>query len=467
MAETAASPGTDPVSGRIRRHVDELVRLAGPTVVSRAGVMVMALVDTVMLGRYSAQELAYMGIAMAPVMPLLLVGLGLVMGTLVMTAAANGAGRDLECGAVWRRSLGYGAAIGGVFAVVLWFGEPLLLLFGQTGDLAAGGGAVTRILGLGLPPLMLFLTTTFFLEGIKRPLPSMVLMLAANVLNVFLNWVLIYGHFGFPALGAVGSAWATTGVRLFLGVGLVAYVWMMVDRERFGVRLRPSGGWRAWAAQRRLGYAAAVAIGLEATAFSVVNVFAGWLGPLPLAGYAIALNMISLVFMVAVGLGSATAVRVGFAHGRGDRWDLAVAGWTGLGVNTMAMAAFAILFALAPGVLVSGYTDDPLLVAVTLPAIAYCAWVLVFDGGQAVMANALRGRGDTWVTASLQGFSYFVVQLPVSYVLAFPLGRGLVGLFEGILIASVIAVVLLSVRFQALSTQDRRMAPVSPSSYDR
>jgi MATE family multidrug resistance protein len=326
---------------------------------------------------------------------------------------------------------------------------------------------VVQILGLGLPAALVFLTTNFFLEGIKRPVPGMVMVIAANIVNVLLNWVLIYGHLGFPAMGAAGSAWATTGVRLFLAVGLVTYVWSMTDHARFAVRARPGGGWGAWRTQRQIGYAAGASLGVEATAFGIVSVFAGWLGTVPLAGYSIALNLISMVFMVAIGIGSATAVRVGIARGEQGARGMALAGWTGLAINTVAMSGFGVLFWAIPDGLVSAYTADPELTSQTVPVVAFCAWVLVVDGGQGVMANALRGRGETWAPTGLHVFSYFGVMVPVSWILAFPLGRGVMGLFEDILIASIASVALLSGRFYRLCRRARDSRHLHPEANPR
>jgi len=450
-----------PLAIRLRRHVADLLRLSAPVVVARAGIMVMAFVDTAMVGRLSAHELAYLGIGLAPITTVLLTGIGLMMGTLVLTASAFGAERFTECGAVWRRSLGYALALGVAGAVICGFGEPLLAALGQPPDLAAGGGPVAQVVGLGLAAQLVFVTTTFFLEGIKRPVPGMVMMIAANVINVFLNWVLIYGHLGFPAMGALGSAWATTGVRVFLAVGLVAYVWTMADHARFGVRMRPAGGWKAWAEQRRIGFAAGASIGSEAVAFSTAALFAGHLGVLPAGVFSIALNLLSLVFMVAIGFGAATSVSVGIAHGRGNYRDLALAGWTGLGLNTAAMAAFGVAFALAPETLAGLYTTEAALLAASVPAVSLVAWVLVVDGGQALMANALRGRGETWVPTGMQAFSYFGVMVPVCWVLAFPVGNGVYGIWQGVLVASVVAMALLVGRFYWLTRLDRAEAMLS------
>ena len=432
-------------------HVSETVRLAAPVVVSRAGVLFMALVDTVMVGRFGVNELAYLGIGLAPTFPIMLSIMGLILGTMMTAAAALGAGREVECGAAWRRALPYALGLGLLASALCAFGEPFLLATGQSTDLARHGGRVTLVIGLGLPPVLLYLATTFFLEGIKRPLPGMLMMIAANGVNVFLNWVFIYGHLGFPDMGAVGSAWATTGVRLCLAIAMIAYVWTMPDHARFGVRLRPAGGWRAWTRQRRIGYGAGGSIGIESLTFSALSIFAGWLGPVSLAAYSITINLVAMVFMVAIGIGVATSVRVGIAHGRREARELALAGWTGLGLNVVAMLAIGAVLLAIPGTVAGAYTTDAGLIARTTPMIAFLAWVAVFDGGQGVMINALRGCGESWVPALLQGGSFALVMVPLAWVLAFPLGRGAMGLVEGILVGCVCAVALLAIRFHRLS----------------
>lgn len=445
----------------IKRHVADLMRLAAPVIVARAGLITMAIADTVMVGRFSVQELAYLTIGLAAITTLIVAMTGLVLGTLVVTAAAYGAGQPLQCGATWRRSLPFAFTIGGAGALICAFGQPLLMVLGQSPELAAAGGRVTQVIGLGLPAATIFVTSSFFLEGIKRPLPGMAMMIAANVLNVGLNWILIYGHLGFAPMGALGSAWATTGVRVFLAVGLVIYITcVMPERSIYGIGRPAGGGWRSWRRQRRIGYAAGASLGVEAGAFSILSIFAGWLGPLALGAYSIVLNLIAFAFMVAIGFGSATAVRVGIAHGRGDHAEAARAGWSGLVVNTVAMGAFALIMAMFPAGLVAIYSSDPNLAALTIPAVALAAWVLMADGGQAVMANALRGRGETWVTTACHVFSYLLVMVPLSWFLALPAGRGVIGLLEGIFIASIISLMLLGGRFQWLAMRDKRTLSV-------
>lgn len=434
----------------------DLWRLAVPVIVARAGIMTMALVDTVMVGRYSAEELAFQSIANAVTGSLLTTLLGLLLGTLVMTARMFGAGEHAECGAVWRRAVLYAFTLGLAGGALCTLGEPLLLAFGQSPEIAAGGGAVMLVFGLALPPALVGIATTFFLEGIRRPLPGMIVAVLANLLNVFLNWVLVWGNLGAPALGAVGAAAATAVVRTAMMLALVGYVWWMADHERFGVRRRRPWRWEAGAEQRRVGYGAAVSIGVETTAFGGLSIFAGWLGVLALAATSIAFNVVATIFMVALGLASATGVRVGIAAGRRDPDGIARAGWTGLGAVASVMALIGVVLALFAETIAGFYTSEAALLATAAPLVALCALLLVPDGGQVVMAHALRGRGDNLAPTLLHICSYLLLMLPSSWALALPAGRGVAGLWEGAIAASVFSVAVLSLRFRHLNREARR-----------
>lgn len=436
---------------RLARHVSEVLRLSWPVIVARSGIMTMALVDTIMVGHFSTTELAYLSIGQMPFMPVFLILLGLVMGTVVMASAAFGAENFRECGAVWRRSMPYAIYLGLFGCVISLFGEELLLAAGQNNELAYHGGRIMFVLGLGLPAYMVTITCSLFLEGIKHPKPAMVMMLVANVFNVGLNWMLVYGHGGFDAMGAEGSAIATALLRWLLGIALIGYIWTMAGHEKFGVRLAPSGGWRAWAKQRHVGYSSAFSIGGESLSFAAMGMFAGWLGEVPLAAYSIAHNLIAMAFMVSLGVGSATVVRVGIARGRGDRADLQLAGWTGLGVNIVFMGLIGVLFAFLPSLLANAYSNDAAVVAIAAPLVAFCGFVIVSDGGQAVMVNALRGAGGIWAPALIQNIAFMLFMIPLGWWLAIESGRGAIGLFEAIFAATILSLIMLSARFMLVS----------------
>ncbi len=160
-----------PLAGSLGDHVRRTLRLALPVVGARAGLLILVVVDTAMTGHSSAVELAYFGLAMAPQVPMLLVGIGLLLGTVVLVAQADGAGDHAACGAVWRVALVHAVVIGVAFGLLSQLGEPFLALVDQSPDLAAGGGRVIAMLGWGMPAALGYAATTFFLEGINRRTP--------------------------------------------------------------------------------------------------------------------------------------------------------------------------------------------------------------------------------------------------------------------------------------------------------
>lgn len=451
-----AKPGVSETAlARVARHISEMLRLAPPIMLARSGMILIILVDTMMLGHHDAVQLAYMAIGLTLVQPLVVTSLGLIMGTLVLSAHHFGAGEYLESGRVWRRSVAYAVALGVIASVVCLFGETLLTWTGQTPELAREGGKVMAVLGLGVPGHLLFLASSFFLEGIRKPTPGLVIMVVANVVNLGLNWVLIGGMVDWLPGGALGAATATTCARWVLGIGLIGYVLTMRENERYGVRRRATGGWRAWRQQRKLGYATGASLASESGSFAAVQQFAGWLGPLPLAAFTVAFSLLVLSFMAAIGLGAATAVRVGNAHGRKDPVDMAIAGWTGLGLTAVVTLVLGVAMVSLDETLVRVFTDDPKIAAAAIPLVIWVALALFTDGGQAVMANALRGRQDVWTPCFLQAFSFFCVMVPVTWYLMFPMGHGAAGMFQGVLIATIVSILLLSARFHFLYRADR------------
>ena len=460
MNSTSPEPVTrlafEGVRGRLKRHTSELIRLSAPIVVSRSGFLLLVMADTVMTGHFSSLELAYLAIGLGLIMPMMITSLGMIMGALVLTANAYGGERFTECGPIWRRSLWYGGFLGIICVLIGMAGEQLLLATDQTADISKHGGEIMQIVSLGLPGHLLFLCCAYFLEGINRPSLSMIVMVAANILNVALNWLLIDSSIFAEPLGAAGASWATTITRWAMALSMIAIVWNLKDRDKFAIRAPLTGGFKAWQELRRIGYAIGVSVGVESLAFATLNVYAGWLGKIPLAAYGLTLNLMALAFMLAIGIGSATTVRVGIAFGRGDIPDAALAGWTGLGVNTVVMMGVGVITYFLSGPLTSIYTDDPVLIAEAVISVAFITWVFVPDGGQAVMANALRGRKDVWAPSIIQMVSFFGVMVPIGYLSTFTYDYGVVGLFHGILAGCIVSLTWLSLRFHSLAMRDIR-----------
>jgi multidrug resistance protein, MATE family len=455
MTTTTTSLGLKDRIPEISTHVRAMLRLAVPIILARAGWMFLSFVDVLMVGRFSTDELAYMSLASSLISVAYVAMMGMMLGTLVITSNLFGQRRYSEIGAVWRRSLPYAFGLGSTIMILTLFAEPLLSMTGQAPEVSREAGEVIRIYGYGMPlGGLVYVTSQYFLEGIKRPVPAMVLILLANVINVGLNWVLIYGHLGFEAMGAAGSAWATTIIRMVITAGIIAYIWTMPGARIFGVRRKYTGGFRAWSEQRRLGYAAGLSFGIEHVSFVMLFLFAGLLGTLDLAAVTIVFNTFALFFMVSAGIASATAVQVGTAYGQCSGRNIALAGWTGLGLIVVLLVGPALLMVLTPALFAHVYTDDPALITLALPLYVLGGFALLLDTGQTLWSNALRGRHDKWFPTVSHFVSYIVLMIPLSWHFAFTSGHRGEGLFEAVIIASVVSVTLLTGRFIFLSWKD-------------
>ena len=449
MSESA---GAVPAGGGdLRRHVFQTLKFAGPVIVARSGVLIMMAVDTAMTGRAGGDELAWFGMGLSPTVALTLLGLGFLLGVSILTSQAAGAGEAERSGGIWRTGLIHAGVLGIVFLVVCQFGEAFLLLIGQAPHLAAGGGEVMRMLGYGLPAVMIFVACSFFLEGLSRPLPGMVIMMGANVVNLGLNWVMIYGNLGFPAMGAEGAALATTLARWATAATILGYIWWLPERERLGIRRASLPAARVGRRLRRLGYPMGLAMFVEVAAFTTMIQLAGFLGGDGIAGYQVAHNLVALVFMSAIGLGAATGVRVGNAVGREDPAGVRGALAAGIGLVVVAMTVLGGSFLVIPESLVGIYSADPGVMAFAMPALAVAGSMMIFDGAQAVLVNALRALGDVWFAMLTQIFSFWALAIPVGWFMAFELGHGTAGLMGGIYVGVVAATAVNGWRFRRMS----------------
>ena len=418
---------------------------------ARAGLLIMIAVDIAMTGRAGATELAYYGLAVATFVVLMVAGIGMIAGTGVLTAQAEGAGKPEQCGNVWRVSLAHGTLIGFALAAVCYGGESFYLFAGQNPALAEGAGSVLVVFGWGMPAILVFASTTLFLEGINRPMAGLIVMIAANVVNVGLNWVLIYGNLGLPALGAEGAVLATTIVRWLNVAVLAAYVLLRTDKVQYGL-IGPIIDCSGVSGRlRRIGYPIALTYILESGAFACMTLFAGTLGTVQVAGFQVVMNLVTLVFMFALGVATAASVRVGNAVGRGSNREVRQAGWMAVALAASVLVIFAAILYLLPDQISRIYTNDTLVIAVTVPALAIAAIVILVDGMKEVLSGALRGAADVWPTTLVNFVSFWVVMIPLGYVLAIERQGNATGLIAAVAVGGSIAAVALAFRFHQVA----------------
>lgn len=435
----------------------QILVLAWPVMLARAGLVVMVMVSTVLCGQAGVDVLAAYAISFAPHITLLVLGIGLMASTTILAAQAVGGGRRKDAGAIWRMALVIGTVLGLIEGGILAFGPSLLLWLGQEPHLAEPGGEALQMFAIGMPGVLLFLATSYFLEGIGRPRVGMVITFGANFLNAGLGWVLIHGHLGLPPMGAAGAALAMTLTRYaMLGAALVYLFFLMADRVDFGIVGHRFARWPVAKRLLKIGLPLAVSTGLQTAAFASIINLAGLIDKVVLAAYQICQNVVSLVFMLSLGLMTGTAVRVANAVGRNDRKGRADAGWAGLCLVIALQAVVGLIIFLAKPFIASIYTDELPVLALAIPGLMMVAINVLFDGSQQVLQGALRASGDIWVPLFIYVIAYWGITVPLAHYFGETKEWGAAGLLTATLIGLALATLGLALRFRQLSRREVR-----------
>jgi MATE family multidrug resistance protein len=410
-----------------------MLALAAPVVFAELGWVTMGIVDTVMVGPLGADAIGAVGLAGMLFFAIAVFAMGLLLGLDPLVAQAFGAGRIDEChrwliDAVWLSAI----ITLPVLAVTAALDASL-----DSWGLPPGVLALTRpylgIINWSLPPLLLYVAFRRYLQAMNKVTPVMVALVLANVVNGIVNWALIYGHLGLPAMGVRGSAYSTLFARAFMAMWLLGAVIRHQARQSPRLRDTPFGFDRARVNRLfALGLPAAGQSVLEAGVFAAATALAGRVSSEALAAHQIALNMAAFTFMVPYGIASAAAVRVGQAVGRDDGRSASVAGWTAILIGVGFMSCAAAAFFLAPRPLLSLFTNDNGVIGIGVTLLFVAAVFQLFDGLQAVTTGALRGVADTRTPMLWNLTGHWLFGQPLGYTLCFVLTRGVPGPWWGL-----------------------------------
>lgn len=421
--------------------------LAGPVVLAELAWTTMSLVDTFMVGRVGPAAIGAVGLANILFFTVGIFGMGLLLGLDTLVSHAFGARRLEEC----HRCLLHGVYLSLVLAPLLMGlvlgGVPLVRRMGIHPDVLQPMLPCLKALAWSMAPLLLYASFRRYLQAMNHVRPVMFALVTANLINLFGNWVLIYGHLGFRAMGAEGSGWATCWARVYMAAVLIAYA-LLLDRHEDGGLLRT--GFRPDPALFRrilaLGLPASLQLLLEVGVFGAVTALAARITPVALAAHEIALNIASATYMVPLGVSAAGAVRVGQALGRRDTAAAQRAGWTALAFGAGFMTAAGIVMLIARGAIYRTFTPDARVIAAGVPILFVVALVQLFDGSQVVATGILRGLGNTRTPMLANLAGHWFLGLPAGYLLTFSLGWGVVGLWTGLSTGlAVVGTVLVSV----------------------
>jgi MATE family multidrug resistance protein len=438
-----------------------MLALAAPLVVAEVGWVAMGTVDTLMVGRLGPDAIAAAGLASMIFFTVAVFAMGLLLGLDPLVAQAFGAGRVDEChlwlvAGVWT-AIGISLpSVGAVYAL-----RAGLVFWGLPPDVLALTELYLGVLVWSLPPFLFYVAFRRYLQAMNIVRPVTVTLILANGVNAAVNWMLIFGHVGAPALGLRGSAVATLIARTFMAAALGAVI--AAHEAHMKPRLRDTTLALDVARLRalvRIGLPAAGQMLFEVGVFALATALAGRVSADALAANQIALNMASLTFMVPYGIGSAGAVRVGQSIGRGDLLSARAAGWTAIALGVAFMSLASSVFLVFPVGLVRAYTTDAGVLPIGVALLFVAAIFQLFDGLQGVTTGVLRGAGDTRTPMLWNLGGHWLVGLPLGYYLCFRLGRGVVGLWWGLSTGLIICGVALLVTWMKKGTA---LAPLRQS----
>ena len=440
-------------SNSVANELRALLALAAPIAAAQAGLALMGLVDTAVVGRLGAGPLAAVGLGNGVFFALALLGLGVMMGFDPLFSQALGAGQPHRAHSLLRQAGWMALFCSAVMAVPIGLLPLLLGRLGFAPEVSHGASGFLLARLPGLLPLYLFAGARSYLQAHGRVRAVVIATVAANVANLLLDLVLVFGAGPIPALGAVGSGLATTlctglqfGVLLF-GIRALPMP-PQQDTDAPAVRGPDLDALRR---ALRIGLPFGLQMTAETGVFALVALLAARLGTQQVAAHQVAIALASFTFCAAVGVGNAGAVRVGWAVGARDRAAVRLRGLCAFAGGAGIMSLSGLLFWLFPGPLARLLSDQPEVIAAAVPLLAVAAAFQVVDGVQAVGAGVLRGAGDTRVSLVANLVGHWAVGLPVALWLAYQRGLGVIGLWWGLCAGLSAVAVALVVRFVRLS----------------
>ena len=425
------------------------LKVAFPVMITQAGQVLVQLADNIMVGHLGAAQLAGVSFANAIIMIGLVFAIGFAQGVTPVVGQHFGRG-DGRAVAV---ALSNSAALNAVMAVIL---TGIMLTTGAFMDRMGQDPEVLRyakeyyfIIVAGFIPMIAFFNVRFFSEGIGNTRNEMWITIGTNILNIFLNWVLIYGKLGAPALGVAGAAWSTLISRILGAIAFLIILFRVEGYRKF-VRLTPRHAvhLREMLRQLRLSLPVSLQNLLEVTAFSFAAIMVGWMGKYQLAAHQIAQNLSSLSFMIATGIGAAATIRVSHQSGAGRHQDAYHAGIAAVHMAVAIMVGFGLVFISLHRVIPFMYTDDPAVIHIAGRLIVILALYQVFDAVQLASRSSLLGLKDINIPLMFSAISYYVICLPSAYLLGFTFGLGPDGVWIGLLLGLAVAAVLFNLRFR-------------------
>lgn len=440
------------------------IRLAIPLIIGQLGQMLISLSDTLMLGWLGVTELAACSFANTLIYLPMMFGIGMSMAVSIRVSHARGANDPAAARAALRHGLYVTLAMGILTVLAALAIRPFFGLFRQDPEVIAIVPDFLLLLAASMIPAMGSMAVKNHADAMNRPWPVFWISLAGVALNILLNWMLIFGKWGAPHLGFEGAAVATLIARTASLIGMIA--WCRGDaalKEWVPKRWLRMPDWAAVRDLLRTGFPASMQLVAEVSAFMMATFIIGSMGKDELASHQVAIQCAATIFMIPLGISMALTVRIGEAFGARNHASMRpilTSGWMmGLAFALLSVSAFSFLNREIAGL----FIKDPNVLRMAASLLVVAGFFQFSDTMQIIAAGALRGLDDVKVPAWMSFGAYWVVSIPLGYVLAYPLGMGVTGMWWGITLGLTITAVLLGRRIwrktggEAITAMERRL----------
>ncbi len=436
------------------REIKKTVQLSVPIVLGQLGQLLMSVIDNIMVGKVGTEALAAAAIANVLFTLVMVIGFGITMAMTPLTAIAVGRGQDRECGVILRQGLILNLLSGlALCGLTIVLSENIRFL-NQPVEIIAPSALYMKVLGLSIIPMMVFQSYKQFAEGLSFVRPAMIITIFANLINVFVNWVFIYGNLGAPALGLTGAGLATISSRVFMALVLMIVVMKSQSLRRFDPTLKfRKIDIPMMKKLLSIGIPSGFQYFFEVSAFAASSVMIGWIGAKELAAHQIALSLSSISFMVAMGISAAATIRVGNTLGKNDVQGARIAGFSSVFLCGIFMASAGLVFILFRNILPGLYISEKRVIEIASVLLIIVSFFQISDGTQAVGLGILRGITDMKIPTYFTLAAYWLLGLPSGYILAFKFNMGVRGVWYGLLISLTISAILMMSRFHFKSKQ--------------
>lgn len=427
------------------------LQLAVPVMLSQAGQVLVQQVDNMMVGAVGTVELAASSFANSVFILGMVLGMGFTLGLTPLVGHAFGANKPKESAALLYNSSITNAALALLLFIAMYSVSFFMDKMGQPEDVAKLAIPYYRILVFSMIPFMLFFTLKQFAEGIGDTVNAMIITLIANVVNVVVNYTLIFGKFGFPQLGLDGAGIGTLISRVVMAILFLA---VFMYKDKFKTYLKEAVSSKIDFKKIRnlidVGWPISIQIVLEVCAFVLGAIMIGWLGAVPLAAHQIGIGLASITFMIVSGIGSGTTIRVSHQYSQKNYEGLSKAAYASIHLVIAFMSLTALIFIVFRNQLPWLYTADPAVILVASQLLIMAAAFQIFDGLQVVILGILRGLADVKYAMIVAFISYILISLSLSYLFGFILKWGAVGVWVGLVVSLIIASLLFLQRFKKL-----------------